>query len=113
MNGRANKSLDVRAKQRLSYQRLSLNFSGLSGGFAPRQLNRYAPKLTNAEFEAEKQTIAERLAGGVMASGFDDLQDEQLREDFLADMQTVAESMLKRKMKEQQKRKNKQRFGVL
>jgi hypothetical protein len=32
--------MDVRAKQRLSYQRLSLKFGGLGGGFAPRHLNR-------------------------------------------------------------------------
>ena len=34
--------MDVRAKQRLCYQRRPLNFSGLGGGFAPRHLNRYA-----------------------------------------------------------------------
>ena len=34
--------MDVRAKQRLSYQRLSLNFSLRVSGFAPRHLNRYA-----------------------------------------------------------------------
>ena len=39
-NGLSNKSMDVRAKQQLSYQRRPLNFSGLSGGFAPRHLNR-------------------------------------------------------------------------
>jgi len=33
----------VRAKQRLSYERRSLNFSGLGGGFAPRQLRRSPP----------------------------------------------------------------------
>jgi len=37
----ANKSLDVRAKQRLCYRSCPLNFGGLGGGFAPRQLRRY------------------------------------------------------------------------
>ena len=32
--------MDVRAKQRLCYERFSLNFGGLFGGFAPRHLNR-------------------------------------------------------------------------
>ena len=36
--------MDVRAKQRLSYQRLSLNFMLTSGGFAPRHLNRSMPR---------------------------------------------------------------------
>ncbi len=39
-NGRANNSMDVRAKQRLCFQRLSLNLGELSGGFAPRHLKR-------------------------------------------------------------------------
>jgi hypothetical protein len=37
----ANNSMDVRAKQRLSYERRPLNFSGLGCGFAPRHLNRW------------------------------------------------------------------------
>jgi hypothetical protein len=32
--------MDVRAKQRLSYQRRLLTFGGLGGGFAPRHLSR-------------------------------------------------------------------------
>ncbi len=55
--------------------------------------------------QTETQKLAEKLASGAMASGFDDLHDEQLREDFLADMLTIAESMLKRKLQEQEKRK--------
>jgi len=33
--------MDVRAKQRLSYQSLLLNSELCGGGFAPRHLNRY------------------------------------------------------------------------
>jgi len=40
MNGRHNKSLDVRAKQRLSYQRRPSNSELRVIGFAPRQLRR-------------------------------------------------------------------------
>jgi hypothetical protein len=36
-----NNSMDVRAKQRLCLERRPLNSNGLSGGFAPRHLNRY------------------------------------------------------------------------
>jgi len=39
-----NNSMDVRAKQRLSYQRLLVTFSLRGGGFAPRHLNRWAAK---------------------------------------------------------------------
>ena len=49
-NGRHNKSMDVRAKQRLYYQRRPLNFSGLGGGFAPRHLSRWAFR---GKFEAD------------------------------------------------------------
>ncbi len=42
LNATPNKSLDVRAKQQLCLERRSLNFSGLGGGFAPRQLRRSA-----------------------------------------------------------------------
>ena len=73
-------------------------------------LDRYYGKWVEpivAQKQIEAKRIAERLASGVMASGFDDLQDEDLREDFLADMQTIAESMLRRKLEEQQKRKSK------
>ncbi len=37
--------MDVRAKQRLCYLGHLFTFSGLSGGFAPRHLRRYAPAL--------------------------------------------------------------------
>ena len=40
--------MDVRAKQRLSYQRLSFNPKLRDGGFAPRHLNR-----STAFFEIE------------------------------------------------------------
>jgi len=36
----SNKSLDVRAKQRLYYQTCVVTSGGLGGGFAPRQFNR-------------------------------------------------------------------------
>lgn len=57
--------------------------------------------------QSEVNIIANRLAKGVMASGFHDLEDEELREAFLADMQTIAESMLKRRLEEQNKKKRK------
>ena len=38
MNGQPNKSMDVRAKQRLSYQRPFFNSELRGGGFAPRQI---------------------------------------------------------------------------
>lgn len=64
-----------------------------------------AAGYTSSDIDSnEKQKLVERLAAGVMASGFDDLRDEDLLEDFLADMQTIAESMLKRKLDEQNKR---------
>ena len=44
-NDTPNKSMDVRAKQRLSYQRLSLNSKLSVAGFAPRHLNRSAAKV--------------------------------------------------------------------
>jgi len=40
-NDEPNNSMDVRAKQRLSYLACPLNFGGLGGGFAPRHLKRY------------------------------------------------------------------------
>jgi transcriptional regulator with XRE-family HTH domain len=54
----------------------------------------------------EVTVIANRLANGVMASGFNDLEDEDLREAFLEDMQTIAQSMVQRRLQEQQKRKS-------
>ena len=36
----SNKSMDVRAKQRLCYRSFLVNSNGLGGGFAPRHLNR-------------------------------------------------------------------------
>ena len=41
-NGRANKSMDVRRKQLLSFLRCALKVGGLGGGFRPRHLKRYA-----------------------------------------------------------------------
>ena len=38
--------MDVRAKQRLSYQTYPLNFSLLGGGFAPRHFKRSTASLT-------------------------------------------------------------------
>ena len=40
LNAPSNKSMDVRAKQRLSYLACPLNFGGRGNGFAPRHLNR-------------------------------------------------------------------------
>ena len=40
-----NKSMDVRAKQRFSYQRRPLNFKLCGGGFAPRHLSRSMASL--------------------------------------------------------------------
>jgi len=45
-NDTPNNSMDVRAKQRLSYQRRPLNFGGLGGGFAPRHLSRWTASLS-------------------------------------------------------------------
>ncbi len=55
-NAPPNKSLDVRAKQRLCLVSCPLNSSGLSGGFAPRQLNRY---VALGELQRNKKMIAE------------------------------------------------------
>lgn len=57
-----------------------------------------------AQHQAQVKRISDRLAEGVMASGFDELFDEDLREAFLEDMESIAESMLKRKLEEQSKR---------
>ena len=40
-NAPSNNSMDVRAKQRLSYRRFLVNSELRGGGFAPRHLNRY------------------------------------------------------------------------
>ncbi len=40
MKTQSNKSMDVRAKQRLCYQTCMVTFGGLDGGFAPRHLKR-------------------------------------------------------------------------
>ena len=44
-DGRANNSMDVRAKQRLCYSACVVTFGGLGGGFAPRHLSRSAAIL--------------------------------------------------------------------
>ena len=41
----SNKSMDVRAKQRLSYQHFSFNSELRGSGFAPRHLNRWAEQI--------------------------------------------------------------------
>jgi len=41
----SNKSMDVRAKQRLCLETCVVTFGGLGGGFAPRHLNRCAAFL--------------------------------------------------------------------
>ena len=41
INAIPNKSIDVRAKQRLCYQTGFVNSKLRAGGFAPRHLNRY------------------------------------------------------------------------
>jgi len=63
----------------------------------------HAPKNNSEVLE-----LAYRLADSVMASGYNEL-DEQSQEDFLADMQTIAESMLKRRTQEQEKKRRKTR----
>jgi hypothetical protein len=45
MKATPNNSMDVRAKQLLCFERLLLNSKGLSGGFAPRHLSRWAASL--------------------------------------------------------------------
>jgi len=47
MTAQSNKSLDVRAKQRLCLLAYPLNFNGLGGGFAPRHLSRSAAILAD------------------------------------------------------------------
>ena len=49
--------MDVRAKQRLSYQRRLLNFSGLGGGFAPRHLNRWAASRSYNRYEIQSSNF--------------------------------------------------------
>jgi transcriptional regulator with XRE-family HTH domain len=61
----------------------------------------YAPPITAEQV----RTLANQLAEKVMAAGLDDLQDEELREAFMRDMQTIAESMLKGRLQEQEKRR--------
>jgi len=41
-NAAPNNSMDVRAKQRISYLGCPLNFGVRGGGFAPRHFNRWA-----------------------------------------------------------------------
>jgi transcriptional regulator with XRE-family HTH domain len=53
----------------------------------------------------EAEQLAQKLARDIMASGFNDLEDEALRESFMADMRSLAESMLKRKLEEQEKKR--------
>jgi transcriptional regulator with XRE-family HTH domain len=65
----------------------------------------YAPPASSPEYENEVQSIIARLSQGVMASGLSDLEDEDLKEAFFEDMRTIAESMLKRRLEEQNKRK--------
>lgn len=60
----------------------------------------------DAPERSEVDRLAQELARGVWASGFDDLEDEDLREAFLEDMKSIAESMLKRRLEEQKKRSN-------
>ena len=69
-------------------------------GYAPisEEINGH-PDIT------EINELANQLAQGVMAAGYNDLRDPELREAFLEDMKTIAESMLKRKLDEQRKRK--------
>ena len=56
--------MDVRAKQQLSYQRRSLNFSLRGGGFAPRPLNCSASRNA-AFFRLSKR--ARRILPGVFS----------------------------------------------
>lgn len=56
------------------------------------------------ESVSPKEKLANELSKHIMSSGFDDLEDEALRESFLADMRSIAESMLKRKLEEQEQK---------
>ena len=60
MTAAANKSMDVRAKQRLSYQTGLFNSELCGGGFAPRHLNRSAfhGKINGLLFETIKSNDA-------------------------------------------------------
>ena len=51
--------MDVRAKQRLCYQRFSFNSELRGGGFAPRHLNRY---ILVVQFDWDKNKAASNLA---------------------------------------------------
>ena len=46
-NAPPNNSMDVRAKQRLSYLACLFSLTLRGGGFAPRHLNRYAAELND------------------------------------------------------------------
>ncbi len=50
-----NKSMDVRAKQRLCYRSFLVNPNLLGGGFAPRHLNRYALSGESEDFSHSAQ----------------------------------------------------------
>lgn len=65
----------------------------------------YAP----TQPQANVQMLAARLAESVMAAGYDDLEDEELREDFYQDMETIAESMIKRQLEKQEKKRRKRK----
>lgn len=52
---------------------------------------------------SEVDKLAAELAQAVMSAGFDDLEDENLRRSFFEDMKSISESMLRRKLEEQEK----------
>ncbi|HLM62156.1 MAG TPA: ankyrin repeat domain-containing protein [Pyrinomonadaceae bacterium] len=66
----SNKSMDVRAKQLLSYLACPLNFTLSLAGFAPRHLNRYASmvnsneRLLKAASEGDSELLKLALAEG-------------------------------------------------
>lgn len=58
-----------------------------------------------AALQDASSKLADELSRHVMASGFDELEDENLRQAFLEDMKSIADSMLKRKLEEQEKQR--------
>jgi hypothetical protein len=67
----------------------------------------YLPEPSEAEYRSEIEAVASRLASSVMASGFKDLEDEELVEAFWEDMRTIAEASIKRRLQEQERKRKK------
>lgn len=61
--------------------------------------------LNEEEYQSRVDELGQLLALYLFASGFDNLEDEELQYDFIEDLYVIAESLLKRKLEEQDKRK--------